>query len=674
MIRRMLPFALLLGAVATTLPAQGTPPVLTARPAGKPPVIDGVLDSLEWRGADSATGFLQILPRRGDPATRATIARVLYDRTALYVAFEIFDDLPPAAQLTRRDAALLEDDAVVLVLDTHHDRRTAYYFITNLLGTQADGRIADDGRTVDPNWDGRWRAVAGRTPTGWSAEVAIPFQSLSFRPGDGRTWGINLGRSRRATLERSFWSGPLDELYRVSQAGELRGLDLPSPPRRHQLIGYGLSRLQAGTADGWDVGLDARYAIRQDVSVQGTFNPDFATVEADREQTNLTRFELSLPEKRPFFLEGSEFYRQRIRTFYSRRIADIRGGAKLGGRLGPWTTSSLWAVERGASDGSDASYFVSTLRRDIFGRSSAAVTVADRLRDANHQGSAGLDATLFFSRTLGMTGQWVRGWGPVAGGKDAWFLRPAFDSPTSHFHLRYTHLGDAFGDNVNAIGFIRDDDRREVDAAAEHAFYRREGALERLAYASNYNAYWSQAGPLRAWEIRQGVAVDLRNRVSLSVDYTADLQRFEAEFRNHKTRFGAGYNTREFQSVSAGFAWGRSFDADFRLWTVEGAWKPVASLSLEYQLERLTLDPDPEEGSTWIHVARVNQAFTPDLFLRLFVQTNSAIDRRNVQALFVWRYLPPFGTVQVAYQRGTAAFGNRSAQGHTLFLKVTGVI
>jgi hypothetical protein len=665
----------MLVSLLTALAQQPAPaPIaLQARRAATPPIIDGRIDSLEWRAADSATGFRQFLPRRGEPASRPTTARVLYDGAALYVAFEVHDDQPLAAQLTRRDAELLEDDAVVLVLDTHRDRQTAYYFITNLLATQADGRIADDGRTVDPSWDGRWRAAARRTPYGWSAELAIPFSTLAFRPGSGRTWGINLGRSRRTTLERSFWTGPLDDLYRVSQAGELQGLDVPAPARRHQVIAYGLSRLQEDSTAGWGAGLDAKYALRQDVIAQATLNPDFATVEADREQVNLTRFEISLPEKRPFFLEGSELYRQRIQTFYSRRIADIRAGAKLNAREGPWTAAVTWALEDAAGATPDASYVVARFRRDVFGRSNTAFTVADRIRDGTHQGSAGVDATLFFSRTLGLTGQWIEAFGPVKGGRRAFFLRPAYDTPTGHFHVRYTDLGNAFGDNANAVGFIRDDDRRELDAAASRSLYFRRGALERLGYDSNYNIYWSQAGPLRSWEIRQGLDLDFRNRLSLSVGHIEDFQRFEADFRNRNTELEIGYNTREFQSVSAGFAWGKNFGSDFRLWTAAAAWKPRPSLSLEYQLERLTLNPDPDMESTWIHVARINQSFTPDLFLRLFVQTNSAIDRRNVQALFVWRYLPPFGTIQVAYQRGTAAFGTRSAQGNTLFLKATAV-
>lgn len=149
--------------------------------ATSPPTIDGVVDDAEWAGAAVATGFLQYLPQRGEPASQPTEALLAYDNQTLYVAFRVYDDRQPTAQLTRRDAQLLDDDAVVVVLDTHGDRQSAYYFITNLLGTQADGRIADDGRTVDGSWaePGGPRPAVPTTdgPPSWR------FPSLRFRSG-----------------------------------------------------------------------------------------------------------------------------------------------------------------------------------------------------------------------------------------------------------------------------------------------------------------------------------------------------------------------------------------------------------------------------------------------------------------------------------------------------------
>jgi hypothetical protein len=640
--------------------------------ASVPPVIDGIVNESEWEGAAVAGDFIQFEPRRGEPSEFRTEVLVLYDSTHLYVAYRMWDTEPPAAQLTRRDANLQTDDAIALLLDSHHDRQSAYFFMTNPLGTQFDGRVANDGRTTDGTWDAPWETTATRTDFGWSAEMAIPFTSIQYDAGENRTWGLNFLRTRRRNLEASTWAGPVDNIARVSQGGVLVGLDVPAPARRHQIITYGLTRMQADTSDTWDAGLDARYAITPGVSAYGTVNPDFATIEADQEKINLTRFELSLPEKRPFFLEGAELYRQRIRTFYSRRIPDIKGGAQVLGTEGPWTFSGLGALSEPAGDTETAGYSVGRIQRAL-GSSNVAVMVANRTLDGENRGSLGMDATLFFTSTLGMTGQLAQSWGPEGSGTWAYFIRPSFDSPTSHFHVRYTHLGDHFVENANAIGFIRDDDRREVDAALSHTFWIRRGLFERLRYSSNYNIYWSQANVLRSWQIDESVDIELRNRVSLRTAHTEEFKRFEDDFRNRKTQFRVGYNTREFQSAVVGFQFGRNFDSDFRLWTAAAGYKVTDGLSVEYELQRLTLDPDPNMSRTWIHVVRANHFFTKDLFLRAFFQTNSAIDRRNVQAVFVYRYKPPFGTIQLAYQRGTAEFGQASGQGNTLFLKGTWV-
>jgi hypothetical protein len=638
-----------------------------------PPVIDGAVGEEEWQGAATAGSFIQYEPRRGSPSLVRTEALVMYDAGHLFVAFRVWDPEAPAAQLTRRDADLLSDDAVILILDSHNDHRSAYYFMTNALGTQTDGRVANDGRTVDATWDASWQSASRSTEFGWTVEMAIPFTSIKYRAGDDQTWGVNFGRSRRRTLEVSFWAGPLENQFRVSQGGSLAGLNVPPPLRRHQIITYGLTRVQQHAPDDWDLGGDVRYALTPGISAYGTVNPDFATIEADQEQINLTRFELSLREKRPFFLEGAELFRQRIRTFYSRRIPDITGGAQVLGKQGAWSIAALGARSEPLGDSTVGTFAVGRVQRDVFGSSNIAFTAANRTLEGQNQGSLGMDATLFFTKSFGMTAQLVQSWGEFDTGTWAYFIRPAYDSPTGHFHVRYTHLGDRFADNANAIGFIRDDDRRELDAAIERTFWVRSSVVERTQYDSNYNIYWGQNGTLRSWKIDQSVGIEFHNRLSVEADYTEEFKRFEVDFRNREIGVEVGYNTREFQSASAGFQFGRNFDSDFRLWTASGGYKVTPELSVEYELQQLTLDPDPEGESTWIHVVRANQFFTKDLYLRVFFQTNSAIDRRNLQAVFVYRYRPPFGTLQLAFQRGTAEFGQRSQQGNTFFLKATGV-
>ena len=187
-------------------------------------------------------------------------------------------------------------------------------------------------------------------------------------------------------------------------------------------------------------------------------------------------------------------------------------------------------------------------------------------------GSISADATLFFNRTLGVTAQLVESWGAFDTGTMGYFVRPSWDTPTSHFHVRFTNLGENFADNVNAVGFIRDDDRREFDSALEHTFWITGTILERLRYDSNYNLYHSQQNVLRSWQIDQSLSFEFRNRMNFGVAFQEEFKRFESDFQNRALQLDLGYNTREFNALRVGYRFGRSFDADFQLWTSNAAY------------------------------------------------------------------------------------------------------
>ena len=417
-----------------------------------------------------------------------TVVFVLYDDDYLYVAFEAHDPEPLISQMTRRDAQLWEDDSVQIYLDTFHDGRSGYFFMTNILGTQLDGRLTADGNSNDATWDAPWVSATRQTDYGYSVEVSIPLRALQYAAGENTTWGVNFGRSRRRTLERAYWSGPVDHWGRMSQAGDLTGLDVSPQERRHQPIPYALSQVQEARSPDGSVGLDARYAATPQTSTYLTLNPDFATIEADQEEINLTRFELALTEKRQFFLEGQELFNQRIQTFYSRRVSDITVGGKTLGKQGGWGFAAL--ATHGRTDGTDTGeYAVVRVQRDVSSRSSIGFLLANRTQAGQQQGSVGLDTNLFFTETFGFTGQLVKSYGEYGRGSVAFFARPSYDSATAHAHVRYTHLGDRFADNVNVIGFIRDDDRRELDGAVNKTLWVRSGPVERIEYGSNYNIY-----------------------------------------------------------------------------------------------------------------------------------------------------------------------------------------
>ena len=645
----------------------------SAKKINQPLTLDGLIKEAVWQTAPEAGDFIQMQPERGRLASLNTIVKILYDQNYIYFGFLCYDPEPEkiAARLSKRDADLREDDSVYVIIDTFHDKRNSYYVGTNLLGTQWDGRITDNGRYNDSTWDGIWKSTAQRTDFGWSAEIAIELSSIKYQPGKNKTWGLSLGRGIPRALEFSFWTGPLESAYMVSQYGNLTGLNLEKAKKKAQVIPHIISKLEQDRNSDVEAGIDARYAFSQTVSGNLTINPDFATVEADQEQINLSRYELNLSEKRNFFLEGSEIYSQRIRLFYSRRISDIYGGLKLYGKSGGFEFSGLSAqTKKDETAGLDSGNFtVFRLKKDILKSSNIGFIMANKLVGGKNKGAAGLDTALYFSDKLRFTGQLALSYGDYNHDNIAFFLRPSYDSTNSHFHVRYSHYGERFGDNANEVGFIRDDNRHEFDSALEKTFWTKKWGLERIQYESNYNIYWGVDGTLRSWGIDEELSFDWKNKFSFSGEHHQEFKLFEKKFRNNQTEFQLGYNTRESQSASLAYIFGHNFDQDFHL--VEGSlnYNITQTFSFQYSLEYLNLKPDPGKESTWIHVIRASNYFTNDLFLKVFFQTNSSIDKRNIQVLFVYRFQPPFGSLQLAYQKGTARFGEKGSQGHTLFIK-----
>jgi hypothetical protein len=643
------------------------------------PVIDGVVADAAWFSAPPIEGFIQFQPHHGQPSRQRTIAYVGYTRDTLFVAFVCLDPEPDriASARTRRDSDLKKDDAVVVMLDTFDDDRTCTAFATNSIGTQWDFRVSNNGRTSDDSWDASWISAATQIPDGWSAELAIPFSSIRFLAGEDITWGLNLGRSYPRQLENSYWAGPLKSETRVSQFGSLTGLDLVNPHKRYEIIPYGLAQMMEGEQTEGHIGLDLRYRLGSNLGIEITVNPDFATIEADVEKVNLTRFEQDYPEKRPFFLEGTEMFDQRVRQFYSRRIGEIPWGAKLTGKLGSFDLAVLSARSQPLDhDSIDtyADYTVVRAVRSLFGPSSVGFLVADRAWRDDHQGSLGLDGTFFFTENLGMTTQLVRAHGPRNKGALAWFVRPAFDNETSHFHLRYSNFDTGLMENMNAVGFIRDDDRKEFDTNLSHTFWLKDRAVESVETDVNYNRYWSQAGSLRSWELRSDFDVEFASKWILEFSHNEEFERYEKDFLNRETTIDIGYDSRAGRSAEFSYGFGRNYDSNLQLLGGEVFYKLTRAWTASYALTRLWLDPepeDPEDCSTWIHVLRSDFYFDKDLYLKLFYQTHLAIKKQNAQVVLVWRFLPPFGSLQIAYQLGTTRAGIAENGGQSLFGKLS---
>ena len=539
----------------------------------EPIEVDGVLDEAAWDGAASIETFTQLQPVAGAPASQRTVIRILYDERMVYFGIESRDTDPDAISrtVTRRDGEVWEDDAVALVLDTFDDDNNAYVFMVNSLGTQQDERWADNGRTRDITWDANWLSAGTTSDRGWTAEVAIPFETVRFAR-ETTTWGFNAIRYLPRNLEQSHWIPGLSEWFRIDEIGSITDLDLTEAvTKSYAFIPYLQGALQETQDATTEFGLDLRYAPSSNIGIDFSFNPDFATVEADVEQVNLTRYELSYPEKRPFFLEGTESYRTRIVQFYSRRIGDMQWGAKVNGKVGKWRVNGLASQTDSetvtSSAGPGALYSAFRLSREIGGASNVGVIGANRTFDGTSEGSVGLVGTLFFSDYLGMTSQVIRSYGAHDEGAWTYFFRPSYDSQTGHFHVRYTHVGENVRENMNRVGFIRDDDRREVDSNVRKQFWINRSGLQDLTGSINYNQFWSQSGRLRSWKISNRVGLNFLRRWSLDLTNDEEFKAeepglFEKDFRNSLNQAKLTFDTRTGTSVSAYYGRGLNFDSD----------------------------------------------------------------------------------------------------------------
>lgn len=624
-----------------------------------PPVIDGKLDIIYSATADSANGFIQTEPDKGLPSIENTVVYFLYDEAFIYVAFKCFQDPTKIqAKIQSRDNLTKTDDVIAFTLDTYNDQQNSFGFWLNPLGTQCDFKITNDGKNTDVNWDTEWQSATSVTSWGWFAEARIPFSSLKYKRNT-EEWGINFSRVIRYASETSFWSGEMSEDFRISQGGKLKGLKIPKGQGHLMLFPYATLRYEDSDYSGLDgefkadAGGDVNYQINSNLTANLTYNPDFATVEADQEQINLTRYELSYPEKRIFFQEGNELFKTRIKTFYSRRIGDIDYGTKLTGKVGGYNMNFLNTRTLANDDLQEPAAFFTTARvkKDILKSSSVGLTFADKSWDGGYTRSLSADYTLNLGKTWYLTGQFV---GSLPGNlkeHSAYFVRFARENNIYHYHIRYTSIGKNFRENVNQTGFIVDDDRQELDGDITYKWWVQSNAIKYLYFGTANNIFWNHEGTLRSWYLTNQAKLYLQNKFSLRLLYNNEFKLFQKKYFNNRFNIELGYNTDEWSSVSLGYTFGRNFDRDFQLLSGQAKTKLTEKLALEYSFDLLKFQPDTNNSSTFINVLSVYYNFTNDLWVKVFAQNNTSFNRVYVYGMFGWRFKPPFGAIYLVYTR-----------------------
>jgi len=421
-----------------TIGAEGQRIVVAVR-VDHPPRLDGTIDDPLWQQASPITDFKQREPYEGQPATERTEVRVLYSRKEIYFGITCHDSLTngPVATQLRRDVTQELDDYFEIVIDSRHDRRNAYVFQINPLGTQRDALITDEqagdpqsgeNQDGDTGWDGVWTSEARITKDGWTATVAIPFSTLNFMHSSDVVWGLNFKRFIRRKNEEDLWNAWRRTFgaNKISQAGELHGINDIGSGRLFIIKPYALggfnhlpanataSGLTPGTTGLYTGGVDIKIGLRSNLVANLTANTDFADSDVDVQQFNFTPYKLYYPEKRQFFLENAGVFSFPMglssgdQLFFSRQIGidpitgqqvPINGGAKVTGSLDGFELGAMDVDTRSSGPNPWANYAVMRVKKSL-GESGSYIGVMGIDKRSGEIGSG-------FNQTFGADGRFV---------------------------------------------------------------------------------------------------------------------------------------------------------------------------------------------------------------------------------------------------------------------------
>jgi len=495
-------------------------PLTRAVVVGTSPVMDGeVLGDPAYADAMLVTGFVQSRPFEGQPSSERTEVRIVHTTDTLYFGVVCYTDDPSTiiAADSRRDSDLTETDSFRIMLDTYLDGQNGFIFGTSPAGVEYDGQVTNEGQGsgrgsgggggrpgsqqagsgggFNLNWDGAWQVSTSVTDIGWTAEIAIPFRTLRYPTSDIQSWGMNFQRNIRARNEQSYWS-PMPRQYdinRISLAGELQGLQVP-PQRNLQFSPYVLGQAlrkteSARNTQTGDIGADLKYSVTPSMTLDLTFNTDFAQVEVDDQQINLDRFALFFPEKRPFFLENAGLFSVgqpgSIDIFFSRRIGlghgqpvPIIAGGRLSGKIGTNSNIGFLNMQTQSVEGTrlaQQNFTVGRFRQDLANRSNVGAIFVNR------QATGSLADDHDYNRTYAFDGRFGIGQGGTLSGFAAKTDTPGKPSSNAHaygfsaaheteqvrLNIGYTEVAPNFNPEV---GFLSRRSYRRVNATVFTTF------------------------------------------------------------------------------------------------------------------------------------------------------------------------------------------------------------
>ncbi len=678
--------------------AEGAAIVRAVR-ISEPLVLDGRLDESVYTTVPPIRDFIQQEPREGELATEQTDVWILFDAGNLYISARCWDSAPDreVANEMRRDASgIVQNESFGITLDTFGDKRNGLLFMSSSLGGLRDSAVTDESAN-NIDWNTVWDARTARFENGWIAEFVIPFKSLRYKPGSDQQWGIQVRREVRWKNETSFLTlvpaflGNTG-MWAVSLAATIVGLEVPASGKNVEIKPYAITGVRTDqdaspsfvNEGNGDVGFDVKYGLSKSLTLDLTYNTDFAQVEDDLQQVNLTRFNLFFPERRDFFLEGQGIFgfggvgvsaggggisvtNNTPVLFFSRRIGlnngrpvPIRGGGRMTGKTGAYSIGvlNIQTDEEVAAAARPTNFTVLRVKRDIFRRSNIGVLYTRRDETQGDRGAGetfGIDALYSASRSVNLNGYVARTRTPEVRRDDASYLGH-FDYNTDRYGAQLEHLYVGGGFNPE-VGFLRRTDftRQYGEARFSPRPARTHmKAVRRFVYLGSFEYFEDGAGTPEMREAQGSFAVQLQSGDNLTLRYLNDYELIPRPFPiapGVVVPVG-GY---DYQSGVVSYLFGQQRKIAGTLSYQEGSLYDGTKRTIGFSGARVVLSSqfqiEPSVSANWVSLpwgaftstvvsARSTYMVSPRMFMSVLIQYNSSLSTLGTNARFRWEYRP----------------------------------
>lgn len=659
----------------------------------EPVSVDGRLTEPAWELAQPARDFSQQIPDEGELTTEPTEVRFLYDEENLYVGGFLWDSEPERTITNelKRDFGFRNGDGFCLVLDTFNDKRNTVSFMTNPAGAKRDIQTYDEARETNQDWDAVWYVKTGRFEGGWTVEMAIPFKSLRFfESGGTQEWGLQIMRIIRRKNEITMWSPVPRQFnqFRNAYHGVLTGIRQVRPGHNFWLKPFAISELHRNKDETdrlWtnspDGGFDLKYGVASSLTLDGSYRTDFAQVEADEQQINLTRFSLFFPEKREFFLENQGSFRVGDQArrgvgddpflipFFSRRIGlrsgepvPIVGGARLTGKIGR-NGVGLLNMQTEEDAGEPASnYTALRFSREVMRNSALGGFYLGRESEGDYNRVMGADARFNFRRTLDLDAYVLKSSAPEID-RDPWAGRGALRLATDLYtaRLAYTHIGAGYRNDLGFtprtdVGILSWEIERNLRPRATYQWVRQytigtqgflytdadmEEQLTRLV-RFDFGAEFADGGRFELFHDRNYELLEDPFEIHQGVVIPEDVYRF------NQTQVTYDSDSSKWLSGNVSYQTGDFWTGNIRRVSTGLRIRASQQLALASTYERNRVRLEEGNFTTDLLRFRVDYSFSTRMFLNAFIQYNSVADAwlTNIRFNFIHR---PLSDLYVVY-------------------------